>query len=483
MNAPLIALALTALAGQSDAAAAPGASASLDASGAKGSAEGDKKKKKTKKKDRGDQKWIKRWAPERNQVELGVFGGVMFPHPDLELYEFDLNLPDGGFKKPRGFAPEVGGRLAYFPARMFGLEAEGAVLPTETDAGDSTLMWAARGHLIAQIPRWSVTPFAMAGVSGLGVSSDRDALGNDIDFGFHFGGGVKIFFNRWVAMRLDVRDTLTAQRGVGDGVVHSPEVLLGLSLTLGRKRHKPKPGPGDRDGDGIMDPDDKCIDVPGVSEYDGCPIPDTDGDGILDPDDKCVDEPGVEAYDGCPIPDTDGDGILDPDDKCVDEPGVEAYDGCPIPDTDGDGIMDPDDKCVDEPETVNKFEDEDGCPDEIPEAVKLFTGVIEGIYFDTSKATIKAKSQPKLDKAIKLLKEYDTLRLEVSGHTDSKGNDGYNRELSKRRADSVKQYMVDAGIDGSRLETRGAGEDEPRANNKTRKGRAKNRRIEFKLLD
>jgi OOP family OmpA-OmpF porin len=431
---------------------------------------------------RKDQRWIRRWAPERNMVELGVFGGVMFPHPRLELFEPRDNLPEQGFKPLASLAPEVGGRIGFYPARFLGLEAEGAWLPTETDAGDAVNLWAARGHLVAQIPRWSVTPFVLAGASGLAVASGNDAVGNDIDLGFHFGGGLKFFFTRRFMMRLDVRDTMTARRGLGLGVVHSPEVLLGFGLALNRKKAPPAPDL-DRDDDGILDDDDKCIDVPGVPEYDGCPIPDTDGDGILDPDDKCVDIPGVPEYEGCPIPDTDGDGVFDPDDKCVDEPGVPEYDGCPIPDTDGDGILDPDDKCVNEPETVNQFQDEDGCPDEIPEAVKQFTGVIEGIYFDVAKATIKSKSAPKLDKAVSVLKEYPDLRIEISGHTDDRGNDDYNMELSARRADAVKQYMVDAGVDGSRIKTRGAGELEPRESNRTKAGRSKNRRIEFKLLN
>ncbi|MEX1365070.1 MAG: OmpA family protein, partial [Nannocystaceae bacterium] len=183
-----------------------------------------------------------------------------------------------------------------------------------------------------------------------------------------------------------------------------------------------------------------------------------------------------------PIPDTDGDGILDPDDQCVDVPGVEAYQGCPIPDTDGDGILDPDDQCVDVPENDNGYQDDDGCPDEIPKKVKIFTGVIEGIFFDTGKATIKPKSIPKLDKALALLKEYPDIRIEVSGHTDDRGDDALNLRLSLKRADAVKTYFTDRGIDPSRIETRGAGEDEPIASNNKKQGRAKNRRIEFKLL-
>ncbi|MEM9458199.1 MAG: OmpA family protein [Myxococcota bacterium] len=442
---------------------------------------GNKGKRRSKSK-RKDQPWIRRWAPERNTWELGIFGGVMFPHPRHELFEYDFTLVDQGFRPINRVAPDIGLRVAYLPLRILGLEAEGAVLPTEVDNGQSALLYAARGHLLLQLPRWSVTPFVLAGVTGLGVSSGREAIGNDIDLGFHFGGGVKIYMSRRSALRLDVRDTMTARRGVGESVVHSPEVLLGLSLVLGRKDPEPPPGPVDTDGDGIFDPDDQCPNEPGVPEYDGCPIPDTDGDGILDPDDQCVDEPGVPEYDGCPIPDTDGDGILDPDDKCVDEPGVPEYDGCPIPDTDGDGILDPDDKCVEEPETSNGFQDEDGCPDEVPKEIKKFTGVIKGIYFDTGKATIRKKSMPVLKNALKVLQEFPELRLEVSGHTDDRGSDDANLELSQRRADAVRDYFVDAGLDAKRFQTRGAGETEPIESNKTKKGRAKNRRIEFKLL-
>lgn len=474
----LIALALTNAAPDGDADASGGVS--LGGGDASASVEGDADGT-TDPNKRKDQRWIKRWAPERNMFELGVFGGLMFPHPRLELFEPNPGAPEQGFKPLASLSPEVGGRLGYYPARFLGLEAEGAWLPTETDAGQSVNLWAVRGHLVAQVARWSITPFALAGVSGLAVASGADAVGNDVDLGFHFGGGLKFFFTRRFMMRLDVRDTMTARRGLGQGVVHSPEVLLGLGLSLNRKKTPPAPDL-DRDDDGILDVDDKCIDVPGVVEYEGCPVPDTDGDGIMDPDDKCVDVPGVPEFEGCPIPDTDGDGIMDPDDKCVDVPGVPEYDGCPIPDTDGDGILDPDDKCVNEPETINQYEDEDGCPDVVPEKVKQFTGVIEGIFFDTAKAKIKKKSTAKLDNAISVLKEFPKLRIEISGHTDDVGNDDYNMQLSADRAKSVKQYMVNAGIDGSRIETRGAGELEPRESNKSKAGRSKNRRIEFKLL-
>jgi OOP family OmpA-OmpF porin len=434
-------------------------------------------------KDRGDQPWIKRWAPERNVVEVGVFGGIFLPHPRLELYEATFDIENQGYKPLENeLSPEVGGRIAYYPSRFLGLEFEGAVMPNEVDPGLQATVYALRGHLVAHLIPRSITPFLLVGGGGLGVASRREAIGSEMDAAAHFGGGLKFFVDRQTTLRIEARDTISARRGLDAGVVHSVDVLFGVSLALGRKK-EPAPAPIlDSDGDGILDPDDKCVDVPGAPEYDGCPIPDTDGDGILDPDDKCVDEPGVKEFEGCPIPDTDGDGILDPDDKCIDVPGVDAYEGCPIPDTDGDGILDTDDKCIDDPETTNGFEDDDGCPDEIPKELEVFEGVIEGIYFDTGKATIKDKSRTKLDEAVAVLQKYPNVRLEVSGHTDDRGSDDSNQDLSQRRADAVKQYFIEHGIGADRIETRGAGETQPIESNKTRKGRAKNRRIEFHVL-
>ncbi len=463
----------------------PGADGKAEVSLGGGDAKADADAPKTKRAKPGKRKdtpWIRRWAPERNMGELGVYGGVLLPSRRIELFEADTSLVDQGYKPLASLVPDFGLRLGYFPIRFFGVEAEGGVLPGQTEAGDSALLWTARGHLVAQLGLWSVTPFITAGAGLLGVSSDRTSVGNDVDAAAHLGGGVKFYLSRYTMLRLDVRDIIAARRGRDAGVVHSAEILLGLSITLGRDRNEAPPPPPDTDGDGILDPDDECKDEPGVAEYNGCPIPDVDGDGILDPDDECIAIPGVAEYDGCPIPDTDGDGILDPDDECKDEPGVAEYDGCPIPDTDGDGILDPDDSCVDEPETANGFQDEDGCPDEIPKEVAKFTGVIDGIFFATNKATIRDKSKPILGKALQVLQKYPSVRVEISGHTDDRGSVQHNLELSQARADAVKQWLVTEGIDASRVTTRGAGPNDPVANNKSKKGRAKNRRIEFKLI-
>lgn len=115
----------------------------------------------------------------------------------------------------------------------------------------------------------------------------------------------------------------------------------------------------DRDGDGIVDSLDKCPDMKGVLEYDGCPMPDTDNDGLADDIDQCPIIAGSLKYKGCPPPDNDGDKINDEDDKCPGEPGVARYAGCPVKDTDGDGVNDDDDKCINTPGSLNNS----GCPE------------------------------------------------------------------------------------------------------------------------
>jgi OOP family OmpA-OmpF porin len=279
-------------------------------------------------------------------------------------------------------------------------------------------------------------------------------------------------------------------RAVENGdLVQNFEFLLGLSFTLGRTpAETAPPPPKDSDGDGYFDPQDACPGVPGVAPN-GCPAPvvvpvDTDKDGIVDASDPCPTEAEDGAQptptDGCPNKDQDGDGVPLPDDKCPTEKGV-VPDGC-IHDKDGDGILDEVDKCPDQPETKNGFQDADGCPDELPKEVAKFAGVIKGIQFDFGKATIRKESNKILDEAIKVLTQYGDLRIMITGHTDNVGEAAKNIELSEARANSVKTYMVGKGIDTSRIETRGAGPNEPVADNATDKGRQQNRRIEFKLL-
>lgn len=411
------------------------------------------------------------------RFELGIFGGVFFPSSSHEL------IARGPYQKYESVAPELGGRLSLLPLDWAGIEVEGAVMPGEVKNGDSAAFWAARGHLIVQAPLSGIVPFAVFGAGALGAGSNT--LGSDNDPAVHFGVGAKVPLDDFIALRLDLRDSMTQKHAASQGdQTHHFETTLGLTFSLRpSKAAEPTPAPPppapDTDGDGVPNDKDACPVEKGTLPN-GCPVGDRDQDGVTDDKDACPTEPGKSPC-GCPPVDTDGDKVIDELDKCPKEPG--PIEGCPDPDADHDGVPVPQDQCPDKPETKNGYEDADGCPDEIPEVVKKFTGVIQGIEFDRGKETIRAVSTPVLDSALKVLTEYPKLRVLISGHTDSDGTREKNVELSQRRAESVKTYFVSRGIDASRIETRGVGPDEPIADNKTAAGKQKNRRIEFKLID
>jgi OmpA-OmpF porin, OOP family len=261
-----------------------------------------------------------------------------------------------------------------------------------------------------------------------------------------------------------------------------------------RPEEAPPPAPGDRDGDGILDPDDKCPDQPedfdGYQDEDGCPEDqDTDGDGIPDSKDMCPAEPedfdGYLDTDGCPEPDNDLDGILDAADRCPleaeDFDGFEDEDGCPDPDNDKDGLLDVDDRCPNEPGPA----DNEGCP-RVYEDVEVTTThirIMQKVHFKTNKADIRPDSFHLLDTVAMVLRDFPTIKVEVQGHTDSVGNDAYNMRLSQARAESVREYLIQRGVDPGRMVARGYGETRPIESNRTKKGRAENRRVEFVRTD
>jgi OmpA-OmpF porin, OOP family len=250
-------------------------------------------------------------------------------------------------------------------------------------------------------------------------------------------------------------------------------------------------GPGDADGDGILDNVDECPRKPedkdGFEDSDGCPEDDNDSDGIADAVDDCPLQPedrdGTADTDGCPDPDNDKDGIADSIDQCPDEPedvdGFEDDDGCPDCDNDKDGVLEcpqPVDKCP-----AEAAQTPDGCPPKYQLITVTDTKIElkQTVYFDTRKATIKRVSFPLLDEVSLALKDNPTIAVRIEGHTDSQGSDRFNLKLSKKRAQSVRSYLIAKGIDPSRMVSEGYGETVPIADNRTAGGRSQNRRVEF----
>ncbi|MBK7191062.1 MAG: OmpA family protein [Myxococcales bacterium] len=446
-------------------------------------------------------------ADPPRRVEVGGFLGLDYFGDDIEL---------GNSWAPEqvpGTSLLLGGRVGFiaFPDLLrassydpqLGVEAEGKLALAATGESDEggrgsfaapVLGW--RVHAIARLKSsYLLTPHLVVGVGGESVLTGSPFMADDTDAAFYWGPGVSWKLTDRLDGRVDLRHGLTAGRV--DDVVSTFEVHFGVQTGWDLQPGKaapPRP-PVDTDGDGLVDPDDDCPKeaetVNGFRDRDGCPdVADRDGDGILDPDDQCVDEPetenDIDDADGCPEIDFDGDGLLGSQDGCPqaaeDFDRFQDEDGCPDLDNDGDGKPDMSDVCPSEPETYNGFDDEDGCPDEVPKIVKQFTGVIDGITFDFGKARIRPKSKKTLNAAAAILREYAAIRIRIEGHTDDRGARERNMALSQKRADAVKWYLVDQGIAADRIETVGHGPDVPRASNKTNKGRAQNRRIEFHIL-
>ena len=238
--------------------------------------------------------------------------------------------------------------------------------------------------------------------------------------------------------------------------------------------------PLDTDKDGVYDIYDDCVDLPGVEENKGCPK-DTDEDGIYDIDDTCPNLFGIVENQGCPK-DTDKDGVYDIDDTCPLIPGVEENNGCPK-DTDKDGIYDVDDTCPEVPGT----EENKGCPEKAKfdyqsETITLKDGkkarIIETVYYDINKATIRSVGKENLTIAAKKMRENPDMKFIISGNTDSGGNRAYNLKLSNRRAEGVKKFLISKGIDESRLTVIGYGYENPQYIENSLDAKQLNRRVE-----
>jgi OmpA-OmpF porin, OOP family len=332
-------------------------------------------------------------------------------------------------------------------------------------------------------------------------------------------GGVKLYLARSSFLSLGAGRGLVPGKGANPasrmfiGIVFEPNVGDldgdGIKDDIDRCPTEPEDKDGfededgcpdpDNDRDGLLDEDDRCPNIPedhdGFQDEDGCPEGnpnDRDGDGILDHLDRCPDDPedldGFEDDDGCPELDNDRDGILDADDLCPlqpeDKDGFEDEDGCPDLDNDGDGIPDKDDRCPNEKESYNNYQDEDGCPDAgVVIEKESALEILKPINFEYNSDVVKRDSYHILDAVVAALQgNPDILLVEIAGHTDERGDDAYNLDLSIRRAASVLRYLTGKGVDPKRLDSQGYGETQPIDPASTQAAYAKNRRVEFIIL-
>jgi outer membrane protein OmpA-like peptidoglycan-associated protein len=327
-------------------------------------------------------------------------------------------------------------------------------------------------------------PYVYIGGDYVSMGSDGEGMIN---------GGVG--FNTWFSDNIGLNFQHGTKKGFADKVATHYQSSLGLVVKFGGK---------DSDGDGVYDKDDACPEVAGLVEFNGCPdadgdgvkdsddacpnvaglaamngCPDSDGDGVADKDDMCPNSKGTKANKGCP--DSDGDGVADKDDKCASVAGPAANSGCPYPDTDGDGVLDKDDKCI----SVAGPASNNGCPEATmnKDDFNVIKLTAKSILFSTSRATFKTGVSKQLDAIVEIMNKNSRATFSVEGHTDNTGTAPFNLRLSEKRAMSVRDYFVSKGIDATRLEAKGFGEGFPVDTNKTRAGRANNRRVEIKVTN
>jgi len=312
---------------------------------------------------------------------------------------------------------------------------------------------------------------------------------HDDDAIAHYGFGLNIYLSEAVALRLDARHIFNFNDSdEGDSQTKSNFAYTGGFQFQFGGDEPPKP-PADTDSDGVIDVFDRCPGTRLGVEVDGfgCPL-DGDKDGVPDFRDECPDtlpctpvdrngcsnvaEESAPSTDSAAMLDSDMDGVVDGPDKCPNTPPgipVNEY-GCPR-DLDGDGVFDFEDRCSDTPEGV--VVDASGCP--IPVEEKTLSLDVE---FSPNGAAVSPEARNELEAAARFISIHPESRILIEGHTDSVGPADFNLRLSQKRAESVRQYLIDNfGISPGRIDAKGFGESNPIADNATQEGRRMNRRV------
>lgn len=446
--------------------------------------------------------------PIGSHWQITPFGGFTLFDPKLRFPGSNVPLTDDLY---------VGGRLSFESKSWFGLEAAAGFTPTAEDlpVGGQDFDWMhASGNLVLSPAkgRWG-NPYVFVGG---GYTQLKPAIGDSRNATtIEFGGGVKLWMTDAVGLRLEARDVWfkSLETAGQKSTLHNIVLGAGLTFALGGKprdtdgdgvpdRKDKCPGtpkgatvdasgcPKDSDGDGVLDGLDACEGTPKGATVDatGCPS-DADSDGVFDGIDQCADTPKGATVDskGCPS-DTDGDGVLDGLDQCANTPKGAVVDdkGCPK-DSDGDGVFDGIDKCPDTPAGLKV--DSDGCPILMTERETelLDTGLIRmnDVNFETAKWDILPESHATLNATGAVLAKWPQLRIEVGGHTDSRGSNAMNQKLSENRARSVQDYILTKypQLNRGQFSVKGYGEGKPLAPNTNALNMAKNRRVEFVVLN
>ena len=438
-------------------------------------------------------------AQRAGTFEVGVFPTIAYFDRALRL-----NQAKGG----------PGARIGYFLSDRLAIEAEGSWVPTNGPNDVDVKYMPLHARVVLNFPASEHVGVLLGG--GYTHTRFRDGGYRLSDHGVTGNAGVRLGLGDVTSIRIDTYVDYIPSPDNGSTDNWHWGLQPGLSFLLGGR----SAGPRDRDADGVPDDVDECKKTPAGDRVDakGCTVKDADGDGVFDDADACADTPAGDKVDakGCSLPkDADGDGVNDDVDGCADTPKGDKVDekGCSLPkDADGDGVTDDVDTCADTPKgdqvdakgcgPSQRDGDGDGvndaadrCPS-TPAGVEvdgdgcqvLFqptkkTLILEGVNFETGKATLTPESETILNGVAESLVANDSIKVQVTGHTDNTGGLALNRRLSRSRADAVRTYLISKGVAEDRLTSRGFGPDQPVASNKTVDGRAQNRRVELTKLN
>ena len=385
-------------------------------------------------------------------TQLGAFVGPrIFANDQMLGY-----LPDAPAHPSLGNSVMFGGRIAHPLFEWLVPELELAMAPTSTNAvggaASVRVFWLdPRAHLRFQFNHDErLQPFVVIGGGApIALSSARMTFDSGIVGSAYVGGGLRFDTGRNFVLRVDARLAFVpGARWVtnddsGSYVKAEIDIGLGIEVHLG-KRAKP------------------------VTKEAALAAADDDKDGIANGKDACVD-------------------------RAEDADGFDDLDGCPDIDNDTDGVLDIADKCGTVPESYNGFQDDDGCPDTVPADVDTLRGTIEGLIYAEAETAVRGSALPNIEKIAKLMAAHPSIRVVLVGHTDDReaqqfagGEDAPDVaqvaiDLSRARAEAVRQALVAAGVAEGRIVIDGRGPEEPVAENDKPKGRLANRRVEIKL--
>lgn len=386
-------------------------------------------------------------------TEVAAFFGPRFFSDDAYLGYID----NASFHPHLRTGPSFGARVGHpFFVSWLTPEVELVVVPTRTTevggADAASIVWVEpRVNLRVDLqPDKRLNPFVLLGSGApIVISSARKTFNSGITGEGYAGAGIRFDTYKGFIFRLDAR--VSFQQAATTNVAIEGDVNFGIEFDFGGPRHR--------------NPDEPIVVVG--------PPPDKDGDGFPDKTDKCPD-------------------------RAEDKDKFEDDDGCPEIDNDNDRVLDIADRCPTEQENLNGYADDDGCIDTIPPEVESLRGTVEGLLYGDGETIVRDSASKSIQHIAKIMAQQPSIKIVLIGHTDDREASAFAEapaegkrapdisqiaeDLSKARAEAVRQAIVGYGIPAGRIVVDGVGAEQPVADNSTPKGRLANRRVEIKLF-